>query len=141
MSECASIQSTPPGAVDGRQAAERSERDRVVAAEHERKRARASSPRPRARAIELARVVDLGQEPRPLVAQRRRLGDGRLDVALVAHVVAEADETLLETRVPDRRRPHVDAAPALAEVERRADDRDLAALALTRGTYRATRLH
>ena len=49
MSECASIQSTPPGPCTDGEAAERAERDRVVAAEHERQRAPRTSPRPRAR--------------------------------------------------------------------------------------------
>ena len=39
MSLCASIQSTPPDAAGLREAAERPERDRVVAAEDERERA------------------------------------------------------------------------------------------------------
>ena len=115
----------PAGAVHGRQTAERSERDRVISAEDERKRpsGRRLGHPPR---DQLARVVDLWQEPRAFVAQGRRLRDGRLDVAFVSHVVPESDETLLEPRVPDRRRPHVDAAPALPEIERRTDDRDLA---------------
>ena len=124
MSEWASIQSTPPGAVHRREASERAERDRVVAAEDERHRARVRHLGD-ARRDQLARVVDLGEEARSLVPERGRLRHGRLDVPLVAHRVPETDEALLEPRVPDRRRPHVDAAPPLPEVERRADDRDL----------------
>ena len=43
-SPCASIQSTPPTPVRAREAAERAERDRVVAAEHERHRALLERP-------------------------------------------------------------------------------------------------
>ena len=87
MSECASIQSTPPGAVHRREPAERPERDRVVAAEDERDRAGADLLDD-LRGDALARRLDLGQEARALVLQRGRLGDGRLDVPVVADVVA-----------------------------------------------------
>src|SRR6476620_4768500 len=103
-------------AVNGRHAAERPERNRVVATEHQRHRA------PRRRlghpcGDELARVVDLWEKAGPFVTKRRRLGDGRLDVSLVAHDITKTYEALLETRVPDCRRPHVDSAAALAQVE------------------------
>ncbi len=96
----------------------------MVSAEHEGHRS-ARSDLGDARCDQLARVVDLGEEARALVPQRGGLGHGGLDVPLVAHGVPETDESLLEPRVPDRRRPHVDAASPLPEVERRADDRDL----------------
>ena len=101
----------------GRETGERPERDRVVAAEHERaapSRTVASTQRRELR----ARVEDLRQEPRPLVDERERLRLRRDDVAAIGHGVADLDQPLLEPRVPDRRRAHVDAAPRLAEVER-----------------------
>ena len=57
--------------------------------------------------------------------KRGRLGNGGLDVPSSRTDVAETDEPLLETRVADRGRPHVDTAATLAQVERRADDGDL----------------
>ena len=48
----------------------------------------------------------------------------RLDVAEIPNTAAERTETLLETRVADRGRAHVDPAPALPEIERRADHGD-----------------
>ena len=113
-----------PDAVHAGEAAESSERDRVVAAENEGRRS----------GVRLldhlggdagAGLLDLGQEPRALVMQRRRFGHGRLDVAVVSHGVAEAHQTLLEPRITDRRRPHVHAAAALPEVECGPDHRDL----------------
>jgi len=73
-----------------------------------------------------AGLLDLGQEPRTLVVECRRLGNGRLDVPVISNVVAQALEPLLEPRVADRGRAHVDSAAALSEVQRCADDRDLA---------------
>jgi CheY-like chemotaxis protein len=69
---------------------------------------------------------DLGQVARVLVdlvgRLRHRSGD-------VAQVVGGDPELLLqmlgELRVADRGRAHVDAAPALAEIERRSDDGDV----------------
>ena len=74
---------------------------------------------------QLTGVVDLGQEARALVPQCGRLGNRGFDVPLVADGVTQADESLLEPGISDRRRPHVDATPPLPEVERRTDDRDL----------------
>ena len=95
MSACASIQSDSADAVDGGEPAERAERDRVIAAEHERGRAGARLLDD-LRGDPGAGLLDLGQEPRTLVMQRRRLGHGSLDVPVVAHGVAEAHQTLLE---------------------------------------------
>ena len=61
---------------------------------------------------------------------------GARDVAEVAHLVPEAADALLETGGPHRRRPHVDATPALAEVERGADDRHVAFPDLGHGAER-----
>ena len=53
-----------------------------------------------------------------------RLGHRRADVAPVVDDEAEAAQVRVQLRVADRRRAHVDAAPALAEVEPGADHRD-----------------
>ena len=83
----------------------------------------------------LARRLDLRQEAGSLVVDSGRLRDRRLDVPVVANVVAQAQEPFLEPCVADRGRPHVDSAAPLPEVERRADDRDLTFLPVaTAGT-------
>jgi len=97
----------------------------VVATEDERKRTASCRLRNTA-GYELARVVDLRQEAGALIAERCRLGDSRLHIAFVPNLVAQALEPLLETGIADRRRAHIDAAATLTEVERGADDRDLA---------------
>ena len=107
----------------GGEAGERPDRDRVVAAEHERPRALAHRLLDQRRELR-AGLEDLRQVPRPLVDERERLGLRRDDVAAVGDGEADLGQPLLEPCVPDRRRAHVDAAPGLAEVERRADDRD-----------------
>ena len=61
-SPCASNQSTPPGPWTRGQPAERAERDRVVAAEHERRPALADAPRATRAAIRSQVCLDLGQE-------------------------------------------------------------------------------
>ena len=126
MSECASIQSTPPGpCTDARPPSVPS------ATEWSPPRTSGIAPRDarlRRRARRSART-SRGSPGGSARARRRSAvasGNGGLDVALVAHVVPEAREPLLEPGVPHRRRPHVDAASPLAEVERGADDRDLA---------------
>ena len=59
------------------------------------------------------------------VAFVHRLGDRRRNVAQIDGVDAEClGEMLLEPRVADRGRPHVDAAAAGAEVERSPDQGD-----------------
>ncbi len=116
----------PAGPPRERHPDERAERDGVVAAEDERHR----SP-PRRRLDELrdavAQVEDLREIARALVPHLGRLRDRRDDVPLVEDAHAELfRELLVETRVADGRRPHVDAATAGAEVERAADDGDFA---------------
>ena len=125
MSEWASIQSTPPGPCT-----DASPPSVPSATEWSPPRtsgvAPASTSSTTFAAIRSHVALISGQEARALVVERRRLGHRRLDVPVVSHVVAKALQTLLEARVADRRRPHVDAAAALPEVERRTDDRDLA---------------
>ena len=106
---------------------ERSQRDGVVAAEHERLRAllecEADEPGDAA-----ARRFDLGQVARARVRLLGRLQHRGLDVAPVEDVVADPVEPVVEPRVADGGRPHVDASAARAEIERRSDDRDLLVL-------------
>ena len=120
--------------------AERSERDRVVAAENER-------DLPGARCLGTSAATRAHVS---LISGRKRArssssavasGLGAVDVAEVADVVAEARQALLETRSPDRRGSHVDAAAALAEVERGADDRDGSLFGVTERTLTPARLH
>ena len=102
--------------------ADRPDRDRVVASEHERRQAvlgrRAHLP-----GDPLARLPDLGEEPGIRVAGIRRLADLRVDVAPVVAGNAQRGKPLPESRVPDRRRSHVDPAAPCAEIELGADDR------------------
>src|SRR5581483_6671275 len=70
-----------------------------------------------------------GAHDRPQVARLRVadvgcLGDVRVDVAPVDALAPELRDPLLEAGVADRGGPHVDAAPAGAEVEAGADDCD-----------------
>jgi hypothetical protein len=83
----------------------------VVAAEHERQRAAlAASADERGQPV--AEIEDLGEIARVLVAHVGRLDDRRDDVARVGDPHAELlRELLLEARVADRGRAHVDAAP------------------------------
>ena len=110
------------GTVHRRHADQGAERDRVVAAEHER-----SLPCTRRRGDELrhtvAQLEDLRQEPRTLVAACERLRDRSVHVAAIVRLDAERlGEMLGQPCVPDRRRAHVDAATAGAEVERGTDE-------------------
>ena len=95
----------------------------VIAPEHERQR-------PGLEAGE-RRLVQRGADPRDvadvllaLVAGLLRLGNRHLEVALVRHRVAELLNPLVEPGDSQRGRPHVDASPSSAEVERHADDVD-----------------
>ena len=110
--------------VHGSKPSQGPERDRVVATEDERKRAALCRLR-NAAGYELAGVVNLRQEAGALIAERCRLGDGSLHIAFISDLVAQALEPLLEARVSNRGRAHVDSATTLSEVERSADDRDL----------------
>ena len=125
-SPCASIQTTPPDPRTFAIPTERAERDRVVAAEDERQRPAAGRIRDEL-GQPVAEVEDLREVTRVLVTHVRRLHDRRDDVARVVDLDAEfLRELLVEARVADRGRPHVDAAPARAEIERSADHVDLA---------------
>ena len=109
--------------VSCREPAERPQRDRVVAPEHERD----GSGRDRLTdepGDPSAGLEDLGEVARALVAERGRLLHGGLHVAAVLDLVAKPAKPLFQTRVADRRRSHVDTATPLAEIERGADDRD-----------------
>src|ERR671927_162414 len=77
------------------------------------------------------RAVDLDQrlEVAQLLAVGRDIdlfGDRHGDVAEIAHLVAEFGQALLQAGVADGARPHIDTAPAGPQVDRRADDRDIA---------------
>ncbi len=86
-SPCASIQSTPPDPVLAREAAERAERDGVVAAEHERHRSLLERPADETGDLPAGRE-DLRQVAGALVLLLRRLEHRRLDVAPVDAAVA-----------------------------------------------------
>ena len=126
MSPCASIQirpsglpRRPPGPLGrGR---DRTGREAVVAAEHERKSA-ALERRER-------HLVDLLTDPRdvqdvflPIVVLVLRLGNRRRQVAVVDDRVAQPREALAEAGDTKRRRPHVHAPSSAAEIERHAND-------------------
>ena len=110
-------------AVHPREACERPERDRVVAPEHERQLALRRRLRDHVRDTP-AGLLDLPEEPRPLVAHRRGFGDRRFDVPAVDALVPEIGEPRVKARVADSRRTHVDAAAACSEIERCSDDGD-----------------
>ena len=94
----------------------------MIAAEDERDR---TGPRlvGDLRRDSLARLLDLGQELRPLVLKRRRLAHRRLDVPVVAHSKPRLVEPLLEAReriaegpmsTPRRPWPRSSGAPMIA---------------------------
>ena len=122
-SPCASTQSTPPGPLT-----RASPPSVPIATEWSPPRTSGSRPASsadstlsatRAQAARISLEV-----AHPLVADRRRLGDGGLDVAEVDALAAELLDPRLEARVPDRRRTHVHAAAPGPEVEGGADDGD-----------------
>ena len=105
------------------QAGERPERNGVVPAENERQRAGSSSSAHELGDLDAGRLDRL-EEPELLGAFRDRFRHRRADVSPVVARPADLLEPLVEARVPDRRGAHVDAAPVLAEIERRADHGD-----------------
>jgi CheY-like chemotaxis protein len=71
----------------------------------------------------IAQREDLRQEPRALVVGVERLDDRRLDIAQIVGLDPERlGQMLRQLGIPDRRRPHVDAAPARPEIERGTDE-------------------
>jgi hypothetical protein len=70
------------------------------------------------------RLQDLVQEAGTLRAAPVRLRQARLHVAAVVDFDSGALEALAQAGVADRRRPHVDATPPRAEVERCSEDGD-----------------
>jgi len=71
----------------------------------------------------LARLPDLRKKAGVSIAGVDRLPDVREDIPPILRGDPERLEPLAETGVADRRRPHVDPAPARAQVELGADDR------------------
>ena len=130
MSPCASTQMQADRQfASSRRAQSAAGRDRAGGRGCDRRRARAAS-RPR-RATPATVCTASG---RPCAMSRMyflcssrsvlRFGNRRRQVALVDDGVAERGDLLAEAGDAERRRPHVDAAPAAAEVERHADDVD-----------------
>src|SRR5205814_2076380 len=106
-----------------REPAERPDRDRVVAAEHERQVA-ALARVVDERGDALARAFDRLEVTGARVADLGRLREPDADVAPVDADTPELLDPLLEPRVPDRRRAHVDTAPPGAQIEPGADHGD-----------------
>ncbi len=98
----------------------------MVAAEHERRLACARRLSDQLRDA-IAELEDLGQEVSGLVGARERFRDRSLDVAAIVRDDSEhLGEMLGQSRIADRRRPHVDAAPPRPKIEWSADEGDLA---------------
>ena len=93
----------------------------VIAAEHDRHRAVVK--RGERRLIELlTHLGDVADVFLVLVAKLLRFRNRRREIAFVDDRVAERGNALAEAGDPECRRPHVDAAPVAAEVERHADE-------------------
>ena len=107
-----------------REPAERSQRDGVVATEHERQRSLLEREADEPGDAATGRL-DLRQVAGARVRLLGRLLHGRLDVAPVEDVVADPVEPVVEPRVADGGWAHVDTSSARAEVERGSDDRHL----------------
>jgi hypothetical protein len=103
------------------QTRERAERDRVVAAEHDRHEACARVVRDES-SDSLTRRLDLRKEAGLLVAYCGGFRHGSLDVPAIDDLVAELSDPGGEACIANRRRTHVNAAAAGAEVERRTDN-------------------
>ena len=114
-----------PGPVRASQSAERPERHGVVAAEDERQLVGFDGGRDSV-GHTLTGGQDRSQVAKPGVALVDRLGHCGLDVAPVKVGEPESLQPGLEPRVADRRRAHVHAPAAGAEIERSADDGDRA---------------
>ena len=59
------------------------------------------------------------------MAFRRGFGLLHRDIAQILDLIAERGHARIQIGDAHRRGPHIDAAAALAEIERRADDRDV----------------
>ena len=108
------------GPVRAGEAAERPDRNGVVAAEHERMQTLLDRARNEVR-NPLAGLLDRRQEANALAAHLRRLGNCTLDVPPVEHRPPQPLDASSQAGVADRGGSHVDAAPARPEVETRTD--------------------
>ena len=125
MSACASIQTSPGGAAArARQAGERPIGDRVVAAEHDRQAAAAHRILDHRRKL----VADLADDVeilcRGIFARRPTRESAPADCRDRRSSDPEPAELLVQLCVAHRRRTHVDAAAARAQIHRHADDID-----------------
>ena len=111
------------GPVGAREAAESPDRHGVVAAEDERQVAALTCLADERRDAP-ARALDRVEVARTRIADLGRLWKPGADVAPVDAAAPEPLDPLLETGVSDRRRAHVDTAPARAQIEARADHGD-----------------
>ncbi len=132
---------TPVAAREAGRRGHRAGAQAVVAAEHDRDAAVAQDL---VRSIVecLAHARDLAEVALPRIARRRRFLGRRVDVAVVVDLVPERGQALADAGDPHRRRSHVDAAAAAAEVERDADDAEPAHVVTSAGgaCTRSTRL-
>ena len=110
------------GAAPGGEPAERAQRDRVVTAEQDRDPA-VIQCRAHQLGDPFARRPNRRQEARPWVVFGGRFRHRGSDVASVDAIHAQRGETLLQPRLADRRRTHVDAPPPGSQIERCANDR------------------
>ena len=125
MSPCASTQISPSGlsvaAQEIRGRRDRSRREAVVAAEHEREAAFLEHGERRLVEL-LADARDLADVFLARIAERLGLGNRRDEIAGVDDRHAQRRQPFAEPGDAKRRGPHVDAAAVAAEVERHADD-------------------
>ena len=120
-SPCASTQTTPPGPCAA--AIPTSEPSAI---EWSPPSTSGVSPRSRACSTSFAtrshNARICGRKRARVIVDRERLRNRRLDVAeIVRHDAERLREMLRKLRIANRRRTHVDAAPAGAEIERSAD--------------------
>src|SRR5690606_13367830 len=111
-------------------AADRTDGHRVVAAEEDREVLRTALPGDvvdglagRGDGAEMAHPAAVRLYP-ALGAHGVLVALGHGDIARVVHVVAQADEAIVEPGIAHGARPHVDAAALLPQVHGYADDLD-----------------
>ena len=130
MSPCASTQIRPIGSpLPGRPVGggrHRAGAEAVVAAEDQRERAACPRLSSGLAVQRRAHRGDLADVLLARVAGVARFRDRHVQVALVDDRMAERGDLRVDAGDAQRRGTHVDAAPALAEVERHADDVDRA---------------